>query len=596
MPDNDPLVFTDMAEYEASERSRRQSRLDALKQAKAKGPLSAKQEDELRRLHRELGRFRDAPRLEELNLSTRPLSDAEKDELKKLKLAFTQFNGDPHVLDPLFKEVQRAMALTHQAVGDHLRGRLPSQNKSEPEPLDRLPEDEKELAAIYGIMVRERQTQPDPDKPDRYRTFVRALAAARGEYNASKELFDAVLPILGAEGDKTGENRVRAEHWATVVRILGTQGVTADSTHLRLKAVNALDSLIGGGGSVPSSIPIILPDLEEFSNLDIISDNLHAMQAIYFTASLEEVRIFEVVEKLVELFQLGMLPVGKGTAGDYLYNYWKRSADRISEVERRNIYARSFGYPGGDPSQGNPNRDFNDLWLRFISSVSSYVRQLKVDDLLRSNVPVSVSQEQVRKSGRDLAANLSLHGYGIAYFVATELQSSIREFIALLSDPEIKSAYGARDMWQVIEQVSTLELGGARNSVRYRTMATSGAVIIRWLADNANQLAGSAFTDIIDLGEIRNPPPRDAGTSPTTEPTDADLLNACEQWLAVTGTPDLRVEEYAQPSEGPTATSSPVRIPTIAKDLLDSVGIQAGVASGTYPTNGLGTNGGQRRS
>jgi hypothetical protein len=574
MPDNDPLVFTDLAEYEASERSRRQSRLDALKQAKARSPLSAKQAEELESLRHELG----------------------PNGGRVAGPAVAAAAGPPHVLDPLFKEVQRVMASTNQPVGDHAKGKLPSQLKDPPAALDKLPAEELELAAIYGIMVRERQTQPDPDKADRYRTFVKALAAARGEYNANKGLFGAVLPILGSEGDKTGENRVRAEHWATVVKILSSQGATADSTHLHLQAVNALDSIIGGGGSVPSTIPIILPDLEEFSNLDIISDNLHAMQAIYFTASLEEVRIFEVVEKLVELFQLGMLPVGKGTAGDYLYNYWKRSADRISEVERRNIYARSFGYPGGDPSQGNPNRDFNDLWLRFISSVSSYVRQLKVDDLLRSNVPVSVSQEQVRKSGRDLAANLSLHGYGIAYFVATELQSSIREFITLLSDPEIKSAYGARDMWQVIEQVSTLELGGARNSVRYRTMATSGAVIIRWLADNANQLAGSAFTDIIDLGEIRNPPPRGAGASPTTEPTDADLLNACEQWLAVTGTPDLRVEEYAQPSEGPTATSSPVRIPTIAKDLLDSVGIQAGVASGTYPTNGLGANGGPRRS
>ena len=48
-------------------------------------------------------------------------------------------------------------------------------------------------------------------------------------------------------------------------------------------------------------------------------------------------------------------------------------------------------------------------------------------------------------------------------------------------------AYGARDMWQVIDQVATLELGGARNSARYRTLATCGAIITTWLAKNVDK-------------------------------------------------------------------------------------------------------------
>jgi hypothetical protein len=69
---------------------------------------------------------------------------------------------------------------------------------------------------------------------------------------------------------------------------------------------------------------------------------------------------------------------------------------------------------------GSPNRDFNDLWLRFVSSVSAYVRQQRVDDLLRARIPNPVSQQLVRKAGRDIANNLSVHGYGMAYFIATE--------------------------------------------------------------------------------------------------------------------------------------------------------------------------------
>ena len=122
-----------------------------------------------------------------------------------------------------------------------------------------------------------------------------------------------------------------------------------------------------------------------------------------------------------------------------------------------------------------PNREFNDLLLRFVSSVSSFVRQNNVDDLLRTRIAGAISQQQVRKSARDLANNLSLHGYGMAYFMATELQKQVKDVIKLLSDPDIRQSYGARDMWQVIDQVAALELGGARNSLRYRTMAASGS-------------------------------------------------------------------------------------------------------------------------
>src|SRR6185369_9092915 len=114
------------------------------------------------------------------------------------------------------------------------------------------------------------------------------------------------------------------------------------------------------------------------------------------------------------------------------------------------------------------------------------------------------------------AMNLSLHGYGMAYFMATDLQKQIRDAIKLLSDPDIKNAYGARDMWQVIDQVAALELGGARNSVRYRTAAVSGTTIFAWLAKHARELGNSSFAPILDVDEIRSPSPRPANTKATT--------------------------------------------------------------------------------
>jgi hypothetical protein len=206
-------------------------------------------------------------------------------------------------------------------------------------------------------------------------------------------------------------------------------------------------------------------------------------------------------------------------------------------------------------------------------------------------VPLSISQEQVRKSGRDLAANLSLYGYGIAYFAAVELQEQIRDMIVILSNEDVRSSFGARDMWQVIDQVASLELGGARNSVRYRTLANSGAVIIRWLANNADNLAGSSYNDIIDPQSIRRPTPRAATVKPTVDPTNYDLVTACEQYLAVSGIAQSEIEHLSEPIEGPMTTSKPIQIPSVARDLLDQAGVPLGMGL-SYANGGRHADGG----
>jgi hypothetical protein len=535
----DPIVFKDIAKQEAVERKR----------------LEAKKQDFLRRgLEEEAGKIAEILR--------NPIVDAS------------------------FIKIQEELRQTNQPVGDHDEGKFPSQQDGG----RRLTRDEKTFAGIYGILLADRQAPPplddrlmedrnvdNVDEDEDNQKFIKAIARARGEYNAHLSLFDASLPIIVKEGDKRQKDEVETRQWAQVVRALADRGIGIDNTVFPLQVIRALSSSNGiGEDEPPSSIDIDLPDLEKEADLEILASNLHAMQALYFSASLEELKLFQVVEKLVELFQQGMLPLGRGAAGDQLYDYWKKSVERMTEVERRNLYARTFGFPGGD-GQVDSNREFSDLWLRFVSAVSEYSRQVSIDDLLRARTPFSVSQEVVRKSGRDLAANLSLHGYGVAYFAATELQDTINQSIEILSDPEVKTSFGARDMFQVIDQVASLELGGARNSIRYRTMAQSGAVIIRWLANHAEQLAAAAGARILDVDEIRSGALRAVRSKPTKDPSDQDLVDACEQWLAVTGTSDQSVEQYAQPAEGPNMTSRPVQIPAVARDLLASVGV---------PTNG----------
>jgi len=276
-----------------------------------------------------------------------------------------------------------------------------------------------------------------------------------------------------------------------------------------------------------------LPDLQEQGNADheIVADNIRAVQAIYSAALLEELKAFQVVDRLVELFQQGVLPIGRGRAGRNLFKYWKESASRMSERERKRLYARTLGLPGGEV-EVVPNREFNDLWIRFLASVAHLGAREETTEstTLKSE---TVSPEDIKAAARELAVNLSLHGFGWAGFAATELQKQIDDITRLLSAPEIVTTYGARDMWQVIEQVAANELGGAKSSVRYRTMLTSGATIIAWLAKNSRRLNSVKSGSIISAKALTGSQRNRGEVRVTANPMDRDLITACQQWLAV---------------------------------------------------------------
>ncbi|MBW8840890.1 MAG: hypothetical protein JF608_03595 [Sphingomonadales bacterium] len=415
-------------------------------------------------------------------------------------------------------------------------------------------------------------------------TLNKMFFAAIGEAQAMHGLALMVLPLLALEGDPVATDRqagtVDAAEFAKVMRALVADGVTVAEPQLRRRINEALDKIQGvSDDSTVVDLGISLPSLDSAVTSDIVPDHCRLMGVFIAGAMFDELKVFEVVDKLAELFQHGMLAITTGNAGAKLYKYWKDAPNRMSDAERKNFYAMTMGAPGGDTTN-MVNREFNDLWLRFVSSVSAFIRQTEVDNLLRSAVPSAISQQQVRKAARDLASNLSAHGYGMAYYAALDLQSQIKFMVGLLGDKDVMSNYGARDMWQVVDQVATLELGGAKTSSRYRTLATCGLIITAWLANNAARI-GAATGPFIDINEVRTPSIIN-NPNATTEPTDYDLVNACELWLADTATSDTTIDQMAQPREAPVMTSRPVQIPAIAREMLaDLPGVGMGLSYNT---------------
>jgi hypothetical protein len=271
----------------------------------------------------------------------------------------------------------------------------------------------------------------------------------------------------------------------------------------------------------------LLPDLEPQTDDAIVADNLLAVQTIYFAWQLEEMRAFEVLERIAQLFQQGVLPLGAGKASAAVQRYYLHAKDQISAQERRQFYTHVLGVPGGEAGDLPVNQDFQSLWLRFVSAVASFTRQQQAQALLRPPQPGNAA---VRSAARALAANASAYGAGTAYFAAKEMAAQIKVLMQLLRDAEIRKAYSARDMWQVIEQVARNELGGAVNLTCHRTLAKAGSTVLQWLAVHANALQHATATEA------------------HASPSNADLIKAVERWLAASGVQDDAIQNNAQPN------------------------------------------------
>jgi hypothetical protein len=93
-----------------------------------------------------------------------------------------------------------------------------------------------------------------------------------------------------------------------------------------------------------------------------------------------------------------------------------------------------------------------------------------------------------------LRENLAAHAGGDdTAKAATELRKALGEIAVVLSDVELRSAYGAEDMWQLIDNVQR-EFGGDADVQGVRERATSGALIVHRLPELCEGAAGDVVS------------------------------------------------------------------------------------------------------
>jgi len=361
-----------------------------------------------------------------------------------------------------------------------------------------------------------------------------------------------------------------------------------------------------------------LPDLDQGAAApdDIQPDNIHSVAVIYATHQLEQLRLFEVVDRVAETWWNGQLPTGFDRGSKALDDYFWSTDFRLSPPARHMQYSRVLGVTGGEVSpEVQPNTQFSDLWMRFIASLAEFDRQQRIGDIVggqRANA-LTLTGEGIRQAGRNLAANASLYGWGGTQFAARRLAKHVSTSFAILNTPEIQTAYGVDGPYKVIERVATEQWGAAPNIVKYRALAEAGKNILNLIAKYSAIWSGSTgkplFNDpattsqsdaaIGSLAESFNAlaaaitgsqapisvgAPADVGgtdgssggsaslngsnpAAATADISDADrdeLLRQAGNVIAVQGIKDDTVSQFSQPAEAQYAPSIPTLVPPSA--------------------------------
>lgn len=320
-----------------------------------------------------------------------------------------------------------------------------------------------------------------------------------------------------------------------------------DQILLKSAVLAALQSY-GSGGSTSGSFD--LPPLTTGVGPDeLIPDHISAVAMILAGYELETAGLFQALQRSLEIFMNGQLPVAFDQAGQALNAYYWDQINQMTESARWMQYSRVLGVAGGELSKDvQPNHGLMDGLMGFVSSLSEYDRQQRVADMLGQPRALNLTGEHVRKAGRDLGAACTLYGYGYTQFGAKKLQTQIQTALNIFKLPDFQAAWGVQGAWQAIQRIMSQEFQKTPNVVKQRTLAESGKAILDLIARNSTAWSGTSGNPLFQVNGAKGD---------ISEGDRLDLMRHAEFIIAVSGTSDEDVKSNAGPKDTPAIATIP---------------------------------------
>lgn len=383
----------------------------------------------------------------------------------------------------------------------------------------------------------------------------------------NKAHYDEIANDL-LEGDTDG--KVRYQELAAVAdHVVASAGDGWDITddEVRRAQVRVGRNKYADGTAETGFAALAIPPAvsEDAANQELEPLNMQAVAYFAVSYELESAGVLDVVEKMLELFTNGLLPVRDDSGGRALNRYYWRTEERLDAARRADQYSRVLGHGDTGRTDWQPNSQFEPLLMRFVAALVRYDSMLQVSNVVTTDAVMTraASSEPVRKAAQDLAANASLYGWGFTIFAARKMSRQIDEAFAILGEETLQRAYGVTGPWQLVERVSAVELGSTPAIVQHRTRAQAISDIFDVLAAHAPELARSGavkrfLPNTRDLFSER----RDGIGSSISVDDYERLVTAANNLLAVGGVTDEELSKYA----APVASAPRGSIPTVGGD------------------------------
>lgn len=248
--------------------------------------------------------------------------------------------------------------------------------------------------------------------------------------------------------------------------------------------------LIGfGADGVKPYDDLAFPRLKPDFDAAVIPSQLHAAAELYYIYQHERMKVFEVVDVLRKLFQMGRLRIqrGPGARGLYILEKWKPL--RYSRRDRWIAYKRAFNYGKVPiPPGAVVNKNYHFQFVAFMSSLAQYSRDLTVSEVVRGSADIDHrpygSIATVQRLGTDLRYALDRASYGNILALTHEVGHYLHTAMELFDTPDIKKSFDANNKWDVIEQASIRHLKGAAELSQRSKMAKSGRRVLEFIASN----------------------------------------------------------------------------------------------------------------
>ena len=231
--------------------------------------------------------------------------------------------------------------------------------------------------------------------------------------------------------------------------------------------------------------------LPEYGSVDL-PDSAAASDAVslataaplYLAHELQRAGLFRCAEQVAALFASGAMTIELGTSAALITEFWRERGTRFTDAERSQLLDQAFDAGRFDPQM-----------RALCAALTAFADNRRVED-----VRERVALEQARAQ---LASFLGIRLQGMLAYAAQELTDTINRALAFLRDRVLQTAFGAHDLWELIEICGRLTGSAPPNVRAHVDLARSGVDVLSWLAKGTTPVNAGAPDASVQAAAIR---------------------------------------------------------------------------------------------